>query len=113
MGIQMASALDRIFNTSRFPISGMARAIRGMAVCCREAKKPGCFWEDSGVNRQKHSTENRQAASSHTRCPVAASSTVMALPLSNRISAMRNTAAMRTICSAIWEAAGILAFFIP
>lgn len=59
-----------------------------------------------GENRQNQAAVYRQEAISPIRCPAAASSTVRGAPCSVRMSAMRNTAPMRMVCSAIWEEAG-------
>ncbi len=106
----MASALERMFSTSRLPMRGRARVIRDGAVEQKAVKKAVRPSEEEGVKKQKQKTEKKQAVSSPIRCPMTASSTVISRPLSTRISAMRNTAAMRTICSMIWAMAGIFVF---
>ena len=119
--MRTASALERRFNTRRVPMRGRARAMRpgATAVKSQRAAETGEILsflfpappgsrrkEPRGGKRAKDSREKRVAANSPMRWPYTARRTVMGCPCSVRMSAMRNTAPMRTACSASWVNAG-------
>ena len=138
LGMRMASALPRRFNTRRFPIRGRARVRIGPKLAniglspkssssfphfCSHLCRPAfsnrvsfcpsflsLFW---GGTRSRARNVNTAEAISPIRCPSTASPTVTGFPFFSRYPTSSHTAIMRITCSAIWENDGICALFIP